>query len=361
MDTGGERSAPVLLDPAGRGILTAMVSTDRDAALGLLAARAMLDRLDAMTARADGVRRAEDIEDVHQMRVASRRLRAALALFEPVLPARRVEGWVKDVRRVTRRLGEARDLDVQIAFVEDFTRRHTEHAAWQPGLRRLLLRLRQRRERVQPRLRAAMDRFGDSDIETELGAALRQLTALGHMAQADEHSEAVFERARDTVRARVQEVVSFADEARDPTHTEQAHALRIAAKRLRYTLEVFAPAFDGALRPYIQIVKRLQTVLGEVHDCDVWIDWLPRFLDDERRRTVRFYGAARDFRKILGGIEALREDRRARREQLFARFLRLWDATYADRTWPALVALVDEAAARDDRSATAVPAGEPAP
>lgn len=321
-----------------------MAPPTSDAALGLLAARAMLDRLDAMTARADGVRRAADLEDVHQMRVASRRLRAALALFESVLPAKRVEGWLKEVRRVTRRLGVARDLDVQIAFVEDFARRHADRPAWQPGLRRLVLRLRQRRARVQPKLLAAMDHFRDSGLETHLGAALRHMTALAHMAHAEAPSPAVFDLARDRVRARVQEVLSFADEIRDPGHSEQAHALRIATKRLRYTLEVFAPAFDGALRPHLAGVKRLQTVLGELHDCDVWIAWLPRFLEDERARTVDFYGAAREFRKIRQGVEALRDDRGARRTQLFARFLRVWDAMYAAREWSGLVAVVDQAA-----------------
>ena len=60
-----------------------------------------------------------------------------------------------------------------------------------------------------------------------------------------------------------------------PENVEKLHAMRIAGKQLRYTLEIFAPIYDTALLPYIQIMKDLQDQLGSIHDDDVWVVGCP--------------------------------------------------------------------------------------
>jgi hypothetical protein len=54
--------------------------------------------------------------------------------------------------------------------------------------------------------------------------------------------------------------------------------MRIAGKHLRYTLEIFAPIYGHALDPHIRAMKNIQDLLGEIHDNDVWISWLPEFI-----------------------------------------------------------------------------------
>ena len=82
-------------------------------------ARTLLKYLNAMLGMIDGVRQNEDIECLHRMRVAARRLRSLLPLFNDCLPPKQRARWRKQLRRVTRALGRARDADVQIVCVQE--------------------------------------------------------------------------------------------------------------------------------------------------------------------------------------------------------------------------------------------------
>ena len=77
----------------------------------------LLPLVDAFSNEIHGVKTAQDIEHIHRMRVASRRLRAALPLFASCFPEKKYQVWMEEIRTVTRALGEARDTDVQIAFL----------------------------------------------------------------------------------------------------------------------------------------------------------------------------------------------------------------------------------------------------
>ena len=118
------------------------------APLCLCGAQTALKYLEALTAAMEGVRRAEDSECVHHMRVASRRLRSILPLFAVCLSRKACDRWRKQLRRLTRALGEARDTDVQIACVQCFLDREAS-AQERPGVERLRLRLQQRRHVLQ--------------------------------------------------------------------------------------------------------------------------------------------------------------------------------------------------------------------
>ena len=71
----------------------------------------------------EGVMKNDDIEYVHKMRVTSRRLRAALPLFRFCFPGKEFKEWASQLKKVTRLLADARDLDVQIAFIEQYTKK----------------------------------------------------------------------------------------------------------------------------------------------------------------------------------------------------------------------------------------------
>ena len=86
----------------------------------LFGAKTLLKRLQDVVKEIDGVRKAEDIECIHDMRVATRRMRSALALFERCLSGKNYKKWNKQMRSVTRALGIARDADVQMDFLQEF-------------------------------------------------------------------------------------------------------------------------------------------------------------------------------------------------------------------------------------------------
>jgi len=113
------------------------------------------------------------------------------------------------------------------------------------------------------------------------------------------------------VRTRLGELRSFAEDALDPAAATAQHDMRIAAKRLRYVLEIVGPCFGPEAKAARRAARELQGVLGEIHDCDVM---LPR----------------------TEGIEPLVALLQTRRERLFHRFHDLWQSEVSKGTWAAL-------------------------
>ncbi len=79
----------------------------------------------------------------------------------------------------------------------------------------------------------------------------------------------VAENAPLIIAARVQDLVQWEPFLKDPSRVTELHEMRIAAKRLRYTLEIFAPPLGGVIPAVIERLKVLQDLLGDIHDLDV--------------------------------------------------------------------------------------------
>jgi CHAD domain-containing protein len=94
------------------------VELDCEASFGSAAARVVKVRAKEVFRQADGVLDLGEVERVHDMRVATRRLRAALEVFEPCFPRKRQRKALKKVKALADALGERRDLDVEIALLE---------------------------------------------------------------------------------------------------------------------------------------------------------------------------------------------------------------------------------------------------
>jgi len=111
---------------------------------------------------------------------------------------------------------------------------------------------------------------------------------------------------------RITELWGWAEHIQFPHRVRELHDMRIAAKRLRYMFEFFAPCFPASFSQQLKCFKQLQDYLGEIHDCDVWVDYLRQQLRDAfqelnagRKSLDRFTGADPD----LGlAAEALRGD-----------------------------------------------------
>ncbi|NLC57466.1 MAG: CHAD domain-containing protein [Armatimonadetes bacterium] len=298
-------------------------------------AEALLARLEALVQEAEGVRKAEEIECVHRMRVASRRLRSALTLFADCLPPKRQVEWRRQIRRITRALGAARDTDVQVAFLETFAAGLT-NPAHRPGIHRLLLRLRQRRQMLQPPVLAALDHLEKSRTLDRMAQTLRRLVARVPGSQSPTASPALLDQAYLATSRRLEEMLAYRPYVSQPERVAELHALRIAAKRLRYTMEVFAPLYDGALKPPLQVVRKVQELLGEIHDCDVWEQFLPRFLEEERQRTEEYFGHTRALRRLLPGLLYLQQERQRAREERYREFVTFWSELEAQGAWSTL-------------------------
>jgi hypothetical protein len=138
----------------------------------------------------------------------------------------------------------------------------------------------------------------------------------------------------------VREVLAYEDGLADPRDKQQHHQMRIATKRLRYKMEACRPVYEGDLDEAIETTKKLQTLLGNIHDCDVWIDWIPEFLAEETRRTAEYFGRSRPMRRLEVGIRYLRRSRQGCRSHLFGQLKRRWQALGESRFWERLADLV---------------------
>lgn len=116
---------------------------------------------------------------------------------------------------------------------------------------------------------------------------------------------------RRIVVVRLDELRGLADRALAPDASEAQHDMRIAAKRLRYVLEIFASCLGEEADEARRAAKRLQSVLGDLHDCDLML------------ARVEQIGST---------AASLRE----RRERLFHDFVALWQSEASKGTWAAL-------------------------
>jgi CHAD domain-containing protein len=303
------------------------------------AAQAILQRAEVMARQGVAVRENRDVEAVHDMRVASRRLRTALELFEDCLPARKARPWRKAIRRVTKALGQARDSDVQIESVKDFLD-DVEDRRLRPGIQRLLLRLRQQRDALQADVIDALDRLDDSGVLAEIEDLLGLVQAHAQLNRIDTSDPAVRHRAAAAITARLEQMLAYEAYIRQPEAIEQLHAMRIAAKHLRYAMEIYSPLYGGDLEEPIQSVRRVQTQLGDIHDGDVWVAFLPIFLEEERRRTVKYFGSARAIGRLVPGVEHLLTQRQNRRKACYREFVGFWEELKVRSVWAQLCRIV---------------------
>lgn len=289
----------------------------------------ILRQLGAMVNEIEGVKKAEDIEAVHRMRVATRRLRSALPIFGPFLAPRRHEYWRKRIRAVTRALGAARDTDVQIEHLSELV--NQLRPPERTGVRRLLLRLRQKRRDLQKDVLKAVRRLEKDDLVAEITQKLAPFEIYKN--QLNLNDPALRKLADEQIEARLDEFLAFEPYVTQPECVEELHAMRIAGKHLRYTLEFFAPLYEDELKLFIKSLRQCQDLLGAIHDADVWIAYLPQFIEEERQRTIEYFGHPRPLKRLLPGLLYYRQLREQERQNLYQQFVRSWQEWQSDRLW----------------------------
>ena len=215
-----------------------------------------------------GTRLGEDPESLHDMRVATRRMRAALRLFREALPPRETERLRRELRELGQALGRVRDLDVQIEQVE----------AWRPALltvppaalEPLLARLRERRAAAREELIGWLDSPRCRRLFASLRARLGRVPA--RRAGGGEPIRSAGPRLIRRARRRVLEQGRGLTPASPPA---DLHRLRILGKRLRYALEFLEPVYGPPARPLIRALVEVQDILGLYQDAQVAMAALP--------------------------------------------------------------------------------------
>ena len=127
-----------------------------------LGAATIEERLLRMLIHSDGVATGEDTDSVHHMRVASRRLRAAISVFEPAFGSSDFDKFEQDVKFVTDSLGEARDLDVMLLELQELTLQIPESD--RSILEEVIDAKIEMRRMMQKRVRIALERTAKKDL-----------------------------------------------------------------------------------------------------------------------------------------------------------------------------------------------------
>jgi CHAD domain-containing protein len=293
-------------------------------------ASVLLKHLAALRQEVEGVHLAEDIEAIHRMRVASRRLRAAIPLFADCLGKKKAAAWLRQIKRITQALGAARDTDVQLDLLRKVTA-GVDQKRFQPGLRRLILRVSQRRQGLQAAVQKALSKLDQAHFFTLLETDLLPLQP--ELPAGTPLPYRLFEQSAAAIQARLKAFLAYEPYVPHPECAAELHAMRIAAKQLRYTLETFSALYPDGLAPYLQAVKSSQELLGNLHDCDVWLVYLPQFIQEERERTVKYYGHANPLHPLLPGFQYFLENRQQDRDQQYQDFRQHWEICNAGSLW----------------------------
>ena len=202
-------------------------------------------------------------EALHQMRVALRRLRAAISLFSDMLTDPQTEALKSELKWITGELGPAREFEVLLKHV---ARPVADCERDGPGTALVSRELRRKREDALARARTAVEslRFRDLALDTAAWIETGDWTRNQRPFAAE---------AAEQLRRQWKKILKSGKhlDRLDPQHR---HKLRIQAKKLRYAAEFFAPAFPRKRatrrrKDFVASLQQLQDALGELNDIAV--------------------------------------------------------------------------------------------
>ena len=227
-----------------------------------------------------------DPEGVHSMRVASRRLRSTLRDFTPYVHKRRLGGATKQLKKIADALGEVRDHDVALIALEQFK---TEAPAELGATLDQLIETRASvREQARQDLTAAIETAELTHLEAKFVSALDEAIAVASRPKKRAHDKPQLtfaEMSRTIILDRLKEFEKRSNGLFKPLDVVALHDMRIAVKRLRYALELFSKCWPRIVGAQARRAARMQNALGELHDCDVWIESVGKQIIRARKKN----------------------------------------------------------------------------
>jgi CHAD domain-containing protein len=288
-----------------------------DDAMAEAARKALFFNFERMLMNEPASRLGENIEAVHDMRVATRRMRSALRLFKPFFKTSAIKPYRHGLRDVAAALGEVRDLDVFMEKAQHFLLDHPDAnldpliIAWQKRLdkaRRTLIRHLDSKSFAR-----LVDQFHTFLITP--GAGARALPA--------PHEAAAYQVRHIAPRLIYEhyEAVRAYEAVLDGAPISTLHALRITFKRFRYTLEFFEEVLGPEIKNVIKETKIMQDHLGDLNDTRVADEVLHDFINQHK---TTYSGVPIFMRPDISGVVryALAED--AEQQRLLETFPAAW-------------------------------------
>jgi CHAD domain-containing protein len=260
---------------------------------------------------------------------------------------------MREIIKITRALGVARDADVQIAFLMKLQKKidtgtASESAKDQSRVSResaaigfLLGGLRKKRAHLQKRILASLAELEKSGVTDSLQQVFLTRLAEFRSVHKQPSLQGIPPLAAYRISRRLSTLLSYDPWVQQPEAVAEHHAMRIAAKKLRYTMEIYGALYRNGLKKPLAHVKRIQEILGEIHDCDVWIDHVTQILLHERTLLRSSRRADRPDTKTLASLRIFLQKREAERMQRYHRFVLFWKSLSRTGLWPDLIKTMD--------------------
>jgi CHAD domain-containing protein len=248
------------------------IEIDADLTTGEVAFAVLRAQFHVFLQKEPGTRLRRDPEELHDMRVATRRIRAALSLFGAALPVRAAR-FRDEFTWIAEALGRVRDLDVQLSELE-----RSETSLPDPD-RRPLQVLRRRLEADRRQAEASMFSTLDSLRYDRMVASFTAFLRRGPLRRSAASRTPIVITAPDIVSRRYRKADRVASGLRPGSSPEDYHRARISTKRLRYALEFTAQIYGKPARTLIKRLAVVQDLLGEHQDTRVAIARLRSLVD----------------------------------------------------------------------------------
>jgi len=209
-----------------------------------------------------------DPEDIHDLRVASRRTREGVALFAPCYPEENINRLDKQVKKITRLLGDIRNADEAILF---FTALADELGdACRDDLEPFLASCRKARKREVRKLKAGLRKIAAGDLIDLYTRTINSLPLFAPSPHGIDLLSPLSGFAKNALDSRFNPIRALLPQAREKGAIEAQHRLRIAVKHFRYRMELLSFLFGADFHQLHAAVKSYQEVLGTMHDLDVF-------------------------------------------------------------------------------------------
>jgi CHAD domain-containing protein/inorganic triphosphatase YgiF len=291
--------------------------------MGLHGCKILSSQFSCMLSHEKGAIKGENIEEVHDMRVAVRRMRAAARVFEAYLDSEKLEPHLKGLKRTLEALGTVRDLDVFWEKAEKYLK--TLPSGHEHDLDPLFTILTEEREKARKNMSDYLSSGKYSRFKKDFSGALYSPETL-ILRTTNKKCDALSHRIMDVLPvilyARLADVNAYAEWVEGSyLSVNRLHRLRIAAKGMRYTLEFFEGIFGEEAKKMIKDLKSLQDHLGNLHDSIIAVDLLDSFLRTGEWGSVEYGKNSRkksfsEGIERVGGMEGIEAYLKYRKEEL---------------------------------------------
>ncbi|MEI8204571.1 MAG: CHAD domain-containing protein [Bacteroidota bacterium] len=264
------------------------------------------------------LKKTNDAEAIHQVRVYSRRLKATFDFFSDALPSIKKEEWNKEIKRFLSALNKPRDIQVQLDYIKILAGKND----FQNIIEVITQYLNKQQHKQEKKITKALKRIDDSKVFPKILRYCKKSNKKANKFLSPSNYEIIALVCSEKMVPLLNQFNQYKSYLFNPERVEELHKSRLLIKNIRYTIEILKPIFPS-LNSYLKIAVNFQTLLGEIHDCDVWFVFLEDFSMHLNKKKIHF--SEDDYAKLIEELDKLRTLRASERELKFEEVIKILD------------------------------------